>query len=476
MLKRLVGYAAYMAGTTSFVSLITFAVSLLGFKTRTKDSVGDYYTYLLIYGVTQAFLISGVNPTVQKIGAEEDGNRIRFAKLAYLGFALIALLLSFVGVMVGLTLRWSYGLAFIGAPWIVVWWWAQYILRANLDYRREARLVIFASISNSMLQLAFLTLTPYADALIYGDVIALVLSGLLALYVIRRGVGASFSEILRTPLPREFLSHSFRFLGPLWLSGQVYTLNSHLSGALIRAKVGAAGMGAYGVMQTLFGFAQKPLEFLKAASLPGLVQEKDEKDVLYREVLRILMVIYPLLVVGLAATSPLIFLVTGMADKWPEVPLMLFVAALGAPAYALEMVANQYAIALGLPRVQLYAQITQAVALVLVLYPAVLAYGIYGALLASVVSTVLHALAYAVMLWRIDRASMKTGLWWMVYTTVATILCGYPVYVSRSYEHGWLVGAPITLFWLLFCFAVGMVSREDFRRVFRAVSGLRARS
>ncbi len=475
MLKRLVGYAAYMAGTTSFVSLITFAVSLLGFKTRSKDSVGDYYTYLLIYGVTQALLISGVNSTVQKIGAEAEENRLRFAKLAYLGFAIITLVLSLVGIAVGLSLRWSYGLAFLGAPWIVVWWWAQYILRSNLDYRREARLIIFASLSTSLLQLAFLTLTTYADALIYGDVIALVLSGGFALYVIKLAVGVSVLQILRTPLPREFLKESFQFMVPLWLSGQVFTLNSHLSGALIRAKVGAAGMGAYGVMQTLYGFANKPLEFLKSASLPGLVQEKSDKATLYRELLRILLVVYPLLVVGVAATSPLIFVLTGMADKWPEVPLMLFASALGAPAYALEMVANQYAIALGRPRIQLYAQITQAAALLIVLYPAVHYYGIYGALVASSFTTVLHALAYAVMLWRIDNASMKTGLRWMAYTTVATGACGYPVYLSQSYEHGWLVGIPISFGWLLFCVAVRMVSREDFRRVQRAVAGLRRR-
>lgn len=475
MLRRLVGYAAYMSGTTSVVSLVTFGVSLLGYKTRTKDSVGDYYTYMLIYGVAQALLISGVNPTIQKLVGDDEKNQARFAKLAYLGFAVIAVLLTAAGVGVGLGLRWSYGLAFIGAPWVVVWWWVQYILRANLDYRREARLVMFASLSNSLLQLGFLTLTPYADALIYGDFLALVSSGVLALYIIPSGVGVPFREIMRTPIPREFLRDGFRFLSPLWVSGQVYTLNTHLMGVVIRAKAGAAAMGAYGVMQTLFGFAHKPLEFLKSASLPGLVQAKEDRERLFREILRIFLVVYPLLVVGLAATSPLVFILTNMADKWPEVPMMIFIFALGAPAYALEMVANQYAIALGRPRMQLYAQTAQAVVLIALVYPAAHFYGIYGVLVASVVATTLHAVVYTYLLWNVDNASMRTGVRWTLYTTLATALCGYPVHLSRGFEHGWLVGAPITLFWVFFCFAVGMLSREDFRRVYRAASSLRSR-
>jgi len=47
--------------------------------------------------------------------------------------------------------------------------YGRYIVRSNLDARREARLMMVSSLSNSIFQFLFLTFTDYRDALIYGD-------------------------------------------------------------------------------------------------------------------------------------------------------------------------------------------------------------------------------------------------------------------------------------------------------------------
>src|SRR5262245_7215871 len=98
MLRKLVGYAAYMFGASSLASLFTLGVTLLGMSTRPKEAFGDYALYILIYTTGQSLFVLGANASIQKFGAVNNENRIRFAKLSYLGFLILLAIFFTAGV------------------------------------------------------------------------------------------------------------------------------------------------------------------------------------------------------------------------------------------------------------------------------------------------------------------------------------------------------------------------------------------
>src|SRR6185436_12578130 len=106
MLKKLVGYAAYMFGANMLTGFLTFGVGALGMVTRPKEAVGDYDLYMAVYQVGQGLFIYGANASIQRFSAGDDQNRLRFSALAlWLFFGLLALTAA-LGTGVGVLLAW----------------------------------------------------------------------------------------------------------------------------------------------------------------------------------------------------------------------------------------------------------------------------------------------------------------------------------------------------------------------------------
>ena len=229
VLKKLVGYAAYMFGANTFTALLNFSVSALGMVTRPKEAFGDYAIYMLVYEIGNGVFIFGANATIQKYAAGNQENRLRFTKMVFIGFMLLLLGFGAAAAVVSQLASLKYSLALLGLPFVITYWYGRYIVRSNLDAKREARLMMVASLSNTIGQFLFLTMTDFRDALIYGDFLALVTSGLMAIVILPGGVGASIKEIMKTKVPKEFLKEIFTFTIPLWLAGQVFLAKARLA-------------------------------------------------------------------------------------------------------------------------------------------------------------------------------------------------------------------------------------------------------
>lgn len=474
--KKLVGYAVKMFLANTATGLITFLVNMYGARARSKAVVGDYNTYMLIYGVIQTLGISGTNAAIQRYSAVSDENRARFGALSFYAFVALTVGLGVVGVGVGLAYDWSIAFAFWGAPWVILWWYGRYIVRSRLEASREARLIAAASLSNSICTLLFLTLTDLDDAMIYGDFAALVISGCAAAYGIPRVIGVPIREIFRTRVDRAFLKEIYVFSRPLWLAGQLFGASEYVSGFATRGLLGAAEMGARGTMLNFWQFAQRPMQVLSEAALPGLVKEQEQRSALYLEIQRLCLVAFPFVGIAVAAGSPLLLDVLGLREKYAAVPALLMVMTASVPFLAYQMVLNQYAIAEGRSNLSLKAKVGQVVTVGVIIYPLTRAFGLYGVITAGNLSGAVNAMVYAIALWKTHRREMRSGLTWTLLTTVFTSVCLIPSYVYREWRWSWTLSFAECAAFTAMLAIFGMINRADFARAARALKSLRPRS
>lgn len=483
MLRKLVGYAAYFAGATSLIRLLTFSVGMLGAKLKSRETFGDYNTYVLIYSYAQGFFIFGINQTIQRYAAGDETNRRRFAYLAYLLFAVLFVSTGFAGVGVGVLYDWSYSFAMFAIPWIVLWWWARYLYRSTLDAKGETKLTVLSSLGNSVFTLGFIALTDFEDSLIYGDFAAIAVAGIVAFAIIPRSVGLSFGELFRTEIPKGFLEEMFSFTRPIWAAGQVQTLGIQAQGFWTRGHLGAAMMGTYGFMNQLWHFAFIPMDVIGQAALPGLVQAKGERSKLYNELIRLCLVAFPLIAISVAAGIPLVLQILDWAFalvterqsflvKYPELPAMMILMSLSVPMRAVEIVANQYAISEGYKRAPLIVQIVSLTAMAISLYPLTMEYGIYGVILAGGVAEVAKAVAFIAVLWKRLRDNMRTTAVWAIFSTIGVGAAVVPVYMYQGHPSSWLAAFPAAAIYVVAMFVFRMITFNDFVRV---VSAYRAR-
>src|SRR5688500_17276861 len=111
MLRALLGYAAKMFAANTATGLVTFAVTMLAAKDRSRAAMGNYFTYMTIYTVIQTVMLSGVNAAIQKYGAASDEDRMKIAAACYRLFFWQLLVFGTAGVGFGVWLDWTIGLA-----------------------------------------------------------------------------------------------------------------------------------------------------------------------------------------------------------------------------------------------------------------------------------------------------------------------------------------------------------------------------
>ncbi|MCK6550166.1 hypothetical protein L6R52_30305 [Myxococcota bacterium] len=480
MLKKLVDYAAYMFGANVITGLITFGVTAMGMVTRPKEAFGDYALYMTIYQVGQGLFIYGANAAIQRYSADDPENRRSYCVLSIQSFLLLLAVFTVVGVVVGATVGWRWALALLGLPWLVVWWWGRYLVRSALDAKREARLMMVMSLSNSGLQALFLTATDWRDALIYGDFLALVVSGAVATFYVRAASGLTFSALVRAPLPRALLETSIRFAAPMWWSGQIYHAQVQVQGIWTAARLGAAPLGALAGKETFWQFASKPLEYLGSAALPGLVSARTGRSALYRDLLRLCLVAFTVVGIAVATGIPLVFELIDqvssalgrdgepLALKYREVPMLLRVSAVVMPIVAFEIVTNNYAVAEGKGRVVLHANVATVVTVLATLYPLASHLGLVGVVVSGVAGSLVKAVTYLALLWRELRDDMRVASSWTLATAACAVLAMVPAELGQALPWSWALAVPASIIFFVGVIALRVVGIADLERAFGA--------
>jgi O-antigen/teichoic acid export membrane protein len=476
VLKKLVGYTAIMFGATAVTGLLSFGVNALGMRLLSRERFGDYNTYVLIYGYAQGFFYFGVNQAIQRETVVDAEARLRFAKLAYLLFALLCVVCAAASVPVGLVTGLSYALGVIAIPFTVVLWWCRYIVRSQLDAKREALWVSIGSLSTTLFQLAFLTLTPFEDAMVYGDFAAVVLAGVVPLFMVPSSQGERFSGVMTRTIPREFIDRALVTVRPNWLSGQVGALVNVFSNAWSRAQFGADGLGTISAMQLIWQFAQKPMDNLAQATLPGLVAAKDERKKLYREVMALCLVMFPMIGAVAATGTPLLLELMQVADKYGDVPALMMIMASALPLGVFQMIHNQLAVASGNSRFSLYGQIAQLLGGALMALVLTKPLGLKGLVLAADLGVGANALTLFLLMRRDELAEdVRRSAMWCLAAVVAGVASMAPFFYVREHPLCWLAAFLVPPIYIGAMFAAGILGRAEVDRLARMVRARRSR-
>lgn len=469
MLKKLASYTAYMFVATSAIKLITFAVSMLGAKIRTREDFGDYGTYVLIYGLLLSATTMGVNQTIQKYAADDDENRRRFTVITYRLFAILVLVGVAAAIPVGVLWKWSMALALIGAPWVVMATLGRFLVRTKLDARIESRLVIVGSLSTSILQFVFLVFTDFKDALIFGDFAALVITGVVTMVVLPKVTELPFKQVFTMKFPKDFLKKMARFTMPIWGAGAVATGGHYATGGYTRAALGTGPMGVIGLVETLWQFAFVPMDLVGQAALPGLVKETEDRPRLFRELVRLCLIAFPFIAICVAGAIPLLLQVLTLEDKWFEVPNVLLMLVLGVPFRSFQIVANHYTIAEGHSRLAFWTAVVYLVAIAIFLYPLTELYGLYGVIGADIIASSLNAISFAVFMWKGYRNDMKTGMLWTFFALAACTIAVAPLFYYREWMWRWTLALPCGIAYIILLFVFRVAQGSDVSRLVSAI-------
>ncbi len=475
MLKKLVGYTAVMFGASTVTGLLSFGVTALGLNLLSKETYGEYNAYVMVFSVGQGLFIYGVNQCIQREAATDDTNRLRFVKLAYLLFAALLAL----SLIIALPARYVYGahfaLGIVILPFTVAAWWCRYIVRSQLDAKREAFFNSLASLGTSLFQLGFLVFSSFPDSLIYGDFLALCLAALIPLSMLPSSQGVSFATVMRTPVPRDFLVRNLKFARANWLSGQVSVAANKLTEWISLNAFGHAGLGSVGAMNNIWGLALRPMDQLAQATLPGLVSAKERRAALHRDLMCLCLVVFPILGAGVAVGSPLLLQVMGIGEKYAELPSFLVCMATAVPVGVFQMIHNQLAVARGDSRFSLYGQIGQLVgaagASLLLIGPLRL----LGLVVAGVVGTIANAGALFWCMRDDPEHDVKRAALWTALATVGVVASMVPFYLLRAHPLAWLTGLLVPFIHGAAVFAFGILRPADVRRVVDAIKARRAR-
>lgn len=486
VLRKLVGYAAIMFGASTFFGLLSLAVSLLGMITRSKEAYGEYMTYVLVYSSAQGLFIFGANAAIQRYSAATPENRARFAGTALRIFALLLAVTSVLAFAAYQLFNLQIALGVVAIPWVVVWWWGRYLVRSTLDAKREAILAGVVSLSTTGLQLALLSLTGLEHALVYGDFGAIVIGGAVAIFMFRGATGQGLIQIWRSRFEAGIGKEAFRFAVPFWWAGQIGSMSQHVSGFLVRGKLGAQEMGTNGAVQTLWQFAFKPMELLGQATLPGLVGAKEGRKELLFDVLRLCLVLFPAIGLAVAGGMPLLFEALDIASsllgkanepfsvKYAAVMPLLTLLSIGVPLIAFGMVIAQYATAAGESRVPFWAQTATTVASLTALYPLTVAYGLTGTFIAGHLGAVAQVVTYVLLMRGRYTDEIATGVKWLAATLVSCTAAAGLIYWAQQFPWGWVAVVPALAIYGAGAFLVGLLRPSDFQRAWRAVMGRRS--
>lgn len=471
MFRRLLGYAAYMFMTGALTSLLSFAVDAFGMVTRPKESYGDYHIYVLILNIGVGLFISGPNGAIQRFGANNEKQRKALASLILKVFLILLLLTSVIGLVVGFVYRWNIALSFFGVPWLVIFWMSRYIARSQLNAKYEGWLLATGSLSKTIFIGAFLGLSEHPDAMIFGDVIALFAAGLISLVVLRLSMETSLSELLRVPIPREFIREFLVFARPLWIGGQVFLASQEFMGLFTTTVpwLGRTAMASMGVLRTFWQVTFKPMDFISQAALPTLIIDEDGRKKLYEDLLRLSLIVFSALGLVTAGAGGLILELFSLRQKYVEVPALMIIQAAAVPIYVVHMTMSQYTIAEDYPRYTLYANIASIIGNAASVYPLSLYFGLNGVVVSAAIGFLFSAMTFLYCLRNTHRDEVLVSARSGTRMFFALIVSLAPVYYFRWAEDNWRLIFPSLLIFTVLTRASNFWSWSDINKGFRLV-------
>ncbi len=298
-LREIIRYAGTLYGASVAASVVTFGLTILISRDISRADLGAYglfQAYFLFGAYASSF---GLAPATVKWvagGTVDDGEFLAFISLRLLGIS--ALLYVAAAIAYALSFK-ILAAALFTLPAYQVFNVALSAARARLWRRREALLLVFASLATSAWIFVLLTADHTYWAPVEGQVLGAYTTALVMIvYMLMQG------------LPRLRWPGAWRraFWGtalPVFLGSTVFAVGELADRLIIRHVLGLRALGVYVLALTLFNLLNKPVHMLSRVLLSHFSQVEDNKShAKALEIMRVNLAVLPLMGLAAAAILP----------------------------------------------------------------------------------------------------------------------------------------------------------------------------
>jgi len=298
-LKEIIRYAGTLYGANVAASIVTFGITILISRDISRADLG-------LYGLFQAYFLFGAYAsglglapaTVKWVagGSIDDGEFLTFIVTRLAGIAVLLYFGSAIAYIFGLRIL---AAALLALPPYHAFNIALSAARARLWRRREAALLVIASLATSawIFGLLFVNHTYWAP--IIGQIAGAYVT---ALVVVVYGLGRQRPR-LKWPGPwrRAFWSTAW----PVFLGSSVFAVGELADRLIIRHTLGLPSLGVYVLALTLFNVLNKPVHMLSRVLLSHFSQiYEGDGHAKAPEIVRVNLVVLPLMGLTAAAVLP----------------------------------------------------------------------------------------------------------------------------------------------------------------------------
>jgi len=298
-LREIVRYAGTLYGANVAASLVTFALTIVISRDISRADLG-------VYGLFQAYFLFGAYAsgfglapaTVKWVasGAADEGEFLVFIVMRLLGISA----LLYMGAAAAFVLHDRVlAAALVALPPYQMFSVGVSAARARLWRRREAALLVVASLATSVWIFSLLYIYPNYWAPIGGQVIGAYTTALVVLvYGLRQ-------KRPRLKWPGAWRSAFWRTARPVFFGSSLFAIAELADRLIIKHVLGLPSLGVYVLAMTLFNVLNKPVHMLSRVLLSHFSQINDGVGhARAPEIVRLNLAVLPLMGLTAAAVLP----------------------------------------------------------------------------------------------------------------------------------------------------------------------------
>ncbi len=398
MLRQLLSYTAVAFLVQIVTGVLTKLVELFVVaEILSQAELGAYRHFLLVLEVTAGLFIVGMDHSLVTYIHARVGNLGRYLRFLFLYGGTVAAVFGLAALALKGRVSAPTILALVAVGPFVFMELGKIVFRSRLEKRAEFGFLLFQSLTWSLGCLVVLPrvqneLVPIWCALA-GTIPGAVMMAWIFARRSRRENGDGPAPL--RPFGADYTS-LWRSWRPLWVAGLAFLGNQHVVNIVVDRSMTRADFGRWGFVLTALTLLQRPLLIVQRATLPIFSAAKEQIPDGFRKLVRINLLLFPLLCLGVLTVWPLILSYGTLGEKYGDTWIYLALPVAVIPVMAVEFLAATASMALGHPKNNRDAHVLT----VLINVPcSILLIGHYG-ILGAALATALYVVIFASMIFR----------------------------------------------------------------------------
>ncbi|MCA9321413.1 MAG: polysaccharide biosynthesis C-terminal domain-containing protein [Planctomycetes bacterium] len=392
MLRKLLAYSAFAFVIQLVTGMLTKVVELFFVADRLdSEELGGYRHFLLVLEVCSGLFVVGMDHSLVTFINAKAGRPALFLRLFLVyGLLITAVFGAGAALAAGRVDAPTY-LALVTVGPFVFFELGKVVFRAKLEKGLEFGFLLFQSLAWSLGCLAILPFWNDPMVPIWCTLLGIIPGAcVMARVFVRRARQDGGPALTAQPFGDEYreLWSNWR---PLWIAGLAFLANTHVVNLVVDAKMSREDFGRWSFVLIALTLLHRPVMIVQRATLPIFTAQKEEIPDGFRKLVRLNLVFFPLLSIGVLTVWPLVLRYGTLGEKFGDSWLYLSIPVAVIPVMAVEFLVATSSMALGFPRNNRNAHVVTALVNVPVSWFLILRFGLLGASLSAAFYVVFFA-------------------------------------------------------------------------------------